>query len=82
MKVMFSVEVDMVLCIEAHYKKKISEYPFEQRLQVAVKCLFYDQPQQSVPHLPNDVANRLNKEAKILCSLNHPNIKDLWRRFA
>ena len=62
----------------AHYKKKISEYPFEQRLQVAVKCLFYDQPQQSVPHLPNDVANRLNKEAKILCSLNHPNILKIY----
>jgi Mg-chelatase subunit ChlD len=62
----------------AHYKKKISEYPFEQRLQVAVKCLFYDQSQQSVPHLPNDVANRVKKEAKILCSLNHPNIIKIY----
>jgi Mg-chelatase subunit ChlD len=62
----------------AHYKKKISEYPFEQRLQVAVKCLFYDQSQQSVSHLPNDVANRVKKEAKILCSLNHPNIIKIY----
>ena len=42
--------------------------------RVAVKCLFNPTQDPMKAVVPDDIAKQMNREATILCSLNHPNI--------
>ncbi len=42
--------------------------------RVAVKCLFNPTQDPMKAVVPEDIAKQMNREATILCSLNHPNI--------
>ena len=46
----------------------------KQTQRVAVKCLFNPTQDPMKAVVPDDIAKQMNREATILCSLNHPNI--------
>ena len=46
----------------------------KQTQRVAVKCLFNPTQDPMKAIVPKDIAKQINREATILCSLNHPNI--------